>query len=279
MLQTADFPYDDPWSELTRRVVGDLRDAGALDGQHFLEAGLGDARNALLALDFGDGGAERLTGIELDEWRLKAARYNLKGTRIDPGRIALYQGDIIEWLQGDDEPIAGWSLACLPQAPHEATENDADGYQDFDTLEAFYELPLGDHTADVYGLTLNAAYLAALRKRAASDDLNALVTLSDRVPRHVFKELFAATGWAVSDVHTATEPVQQDPDTGVEWTVPFDDGKRFYERDADGLFVPLPAPLAEYERRKSLEDHGEEARDHLNVYHGLSVYHLKPVWR
>jgi hypothetical protein len=278
--ETADFPYDDPWSELTRRVVTDLRVAGAFDGQPFFEAGLGDARNALLALDLGTGtGAERVTGIELDDWRLEAAARNLSAAGIEDGRSDLHLSDVVEWLSADDARLSGWGLACLPQAPREATENDADGYQDFGTLEVYHEIPLGDADVDTYGLTLNAAFLDRLRQRVEPGDFDALVTLSGRVPVEVLRELFAETGWKVADVHTAEQPVQQDPDTGVGWTIPFDDGERFKERNPDGSFSPLRALHAEARRRSGLTVvHGDDhaAREALNVYHDLSVFHLQP---
>lgn len=273
--ETADFPYDDPWSELTRGVVRDLNEAGAFDGRNFLEAGLGDARNALLALDLGNGGADKLTGIELDDWRLAAASRNLAAVGIAAERVDLHQTDVVEWLTSDTSPIRGWSLACLPQAPREATENDADGYQDLDSLDRYHGVSLGEHDIDTYGLTLNAAYLGALRERAVLGDSEALVILSGRVPRGVLKELFTKTGWAIANVHNTFEPIQQDPDTGIGWTIPFDDGRRFQEKDGEGKFVPITAEEAEARREESLV-HGEEAREQLNVYHELSAYHLHP---
>lgn len=275
--ETADFPYDDPWSTLTRRVVNELREAGQLDGRDFLEAGLGDGRNALLALDMGEGGASRLTGIELDDWRLAAAARNLTAAGVDPDRVDLHQTDIVEWLQSGDHFIRGLSLACLPQAPRSATENDADGYQDLDSLGPFHDVKIEGHTVDEYGLTLNAAYLGALRRRVIPDgDSTALVTLSDRVPRTVLERLFDKTGWKIFDVHQAEEPVQQDPDTGIGWIIRFDDGERFQKKDEEGQFVPISAMEAETRRQESLAYAGAEARDLLNVYHGLSVYHLYP---
>lgn len=277
LRETSDFPLDDPWSEHTRSVISGLKEEGRFDGRDFFEAGLGDGRNALLALDVaGEGGADRLTGIELDDWRLAAAVHNLTTAGIDPGRVELRQADVVEWLRADDRPIRGWSLACLPQAPRSATENDADGYQEFDTLTPYHATALGDHDIDTYGLTLNAAYLDALRARAVPGELDALLTMSDRVPPDVLRELFAKTGWKVAEVYPAEQPVQQDPDTGIDWTIVFDDGERFHEKDPEGRFVPIRALVAEARRRSGLLADGDGARETLNVYHGLSVYHLQP---
>lgn len=277
VLETGDFPFDDPWSTLTRQVVSGLREEGAFDGQDFLEAGIGDGRNTILAADLGEGGAQTLTGIELDNWRLDLARHNLSLVGLDSGRLALHRGDIVEWLESGDQPIEGWSLACLPQAPGFAAENDADGYdEEAGSLERFHGMELGEYDVDTYGLTLNAAYLAALRSRIASGNFNALLTLSDRVPSGVLEELFTKTGWKIAETYAADEPVQQDPDTSVGWTIIFDDGERFRERDVNGDFVPLRALVAETRRRSGLLVHGDHARDDLNVYHGLSVYRLHP---
>lgn len=275
--ETADFPREDPWSELTREVIEGLKRDGRFDGQNFFEAGLGDGRNALLALDIaGEGGASRLTGIELDDWRLAAAARNLTVAGVDPDRLNLHQADVVEWLQADGHAIRGWSLACLPQAPRIATENDADGYQEFHSLDPFHGMTLEGRSVDTYGLTLNAAYLTALRRRAEPGDLNALLTLSDRVPPTVLNQLFANTGWEIAEIYPSEEPVQQDPDTGIGWIASFDDGERFHEKDGDGQFAPIPVQVAEARRRSSLVTYGEEARDQLNVYHGLAVYHLQP---
>lgn len=275
--QTLDFPYDDPWSEHTRRVVDALRAGGEFDGRPFLEAGIGDGRNALLAIDLGEGGAERVTGVELDDWRLELAIDNLAAAGIDGGRIALHEGDIVSWLASGTRQIDGWSLACLPQAPGEATENDADGYaEDAPSLSEYHGGRLGDHDIDTYGLTLNAAFLATLRKRVNPRDFNVLMTFSDRVPEEALEELFDRYHWGVAETYQAGEPIQHDPDTGVGWVAKFDDGNRFQEKNPDDSFTPISAEEAEARRIRSLEEAGDDARERLNVYHGLAVYRLQP---
>lgn len=278
LAETADFPRDDPWSRLTRTVIANLAAAGQFDGRNILEAGLGDGRN-IFAAGFAGNTSGHLIGVELDGWRLELARENLATVGVDHGRVSLHEGDIIDWLDDSKDQLTGWAFACLPQAPGNATINDADGYQDTDSLAPFRDLPLGKHTVDVHGLTLNAAYLARLRERVQPGDFDALVTLSGRVPEPIVEELFAQTGWQVVERFEAPDLVQQDPDTGVAWVGAFDDGQRFYERRAHEAYTHISAGEAEARRIESLALFGGSARDVLNVYHGLSVYHLQPEAR
>jgi hypothetical protein len=288
LAETDDFPREDPWSELTCGYIGQLAHSGIdsrdrsnlFAGRNILEAGIGDARNVLATGFHLPGNKAQLIGIELDDWRLEAGRHNLRAVGVADERVSLHQGDVVGWLkQTLDEPrLRGWGFACLPQAPEEATVNGADGYLKLDTLEGFIDLPLGQHTAETYGLTLNAAYLAGLRERAQLGDFRALVTLSGRVPAEVIKELLGITHWSLETSVSST--VQQDPDTGIEWVDAFDDGQRFREKLTDGTLGDyITAEVAENRRKQALEQHGDQARNFLNVFHELSVYRLRPAVR
>jgi hypothetical protein len=275
LAETSDFPYDDPWSELKRGVISGLVAAGSFEGRDIFEAGIGDGRN-VVAAGFAKDTDTRLVGIELDDWRLGLARENLDALGVASERVSLHQGDIIDWLLNvPDKPLTGWGLACLPQAPRAAAENDADGYRDLGTLKPFRDILIGEHSIEDYGLTLNAAFLATLRKKVDPADFDVLITLSDRVPVEVLTKLFSSTGWSIANTHFAPRPIQQDPDTGIAWVNGFDDGFRFWEKDDRGEFVPISAAEAERRRLDSLSS-GDQARENLNVHHGLSVYHLRP---
>lgn len=268
--ETKDFPINDPWSFHTRGVIQKLSKRGVFQGD-FFEAGVGDGRNVVAA------GMEKnefkITGVDLDPWRLELAKKNLKKVGINESRLDLRQGDVISILDEmpSNEKIKGWGIACLPQAPWIETINHADGYDGLTSLQDARKLMLKDHKVDDVGLTLNAAFLNSLRQKA-DVDFNLLLTLSDRVPEEIKRELFLKTGWRVNEEYRTKEPIQQDPDTGVAFAKSFDDGKCFLEKDNDS-YKYISAIEAE-RRRKACLNSGF-GRDSLNVYHYLTVYHLK----
>lgn len=282
LLETADFPLGDPWSELLRGRIEAIADEGDFDGAIILEAGSGDGRNALAAGIWDSSRGITYVGVDVDGWRSQLARHNFDTVGVPEENALLLEGDIIEWLEISDGPLRGWGIACLPQAPEgEGTASHADGYDpDASSLAKARGIWLDDRPVDDYGLTLNAAFLQTLRAKVAEDDFNLLITLSDRVPPSVLQELFACTGWELAGEHTDENDtlVQQDPDTSVEYVEVFDDGQRFYEQTAEG-HQPITAREAEVRRRHSLENatDADAARDNLNVFHGLNVFQLRPT--
>lgn len=279
LRETLDFRWDDPWSELTRTVIADLAENGALTNTTLFEAGAGDARNAFAA---GIATANlNYLGVELDDWRIGLARENLQTVGVPDERVSLAEGDVVKWLQAGDDQLEGWGVACLPQAPQggEVAMSNADGYDaDVASLQGVRDLELGGRNVDQYGLTLNAAFLSELRSRVQEGSFDLLITLSNRIPLEVLNELFEGTGWETQSGTQTEKPIQQDPDTSVEYVQAFDDGMRFYEL-IDGEPSHITAEEAENRRKVSLEEsqNTEEARELLNVYHDVTVYHLKPA--
>lgn len=270
--ETPDFPLTDPWSTHTRNVISTVRGTGGFKG-NFFEAGIGDARNALIAGAGKNGGT--ITGVDLDGWRLDFARTNLANAGVPTDRIVLNSGDVVSYLHGlsPEDKLSGWGVACLPQAPGFETHNHADGFDpDMPSLSGIKDLTLAGHSVDDVGLTLNGGFLAALRDRVTVD-FNLLLTMSDRVPPEIRELLFGKTGWYIAGEHRTKKPIQQDPDTGVAFVVPFDDGRRFYEKITEDVYIPMPAEEVEKRRFASEQNGGRES---LNAYHHLSVYHLKP---
>lgn len=266
-VETADFPQSDPWSRFMVDTIEALREQGAFHELPIFELGVGDGRNIRHA---GISIAE-VTGIDLEERRLDLAWGNLVEHRLNDVPVEFWQGDAIELLHKwpllkRGEKIGGWAFVCLPQSTQAG--NTADGYDSHASLLAPYK-----ELWDPYGLTLNAAALSKLRAVAAPN-LRALVIISDRVPPVVREELVKRTGWIVENEFLTEEPIQQDPDTGVEYVKEFDDGKRFYEL-RDGIYQPISARVAEERRLHSLST-GQE-RIGLNVYHHLNIYQLAPA--
>jgi hypothetical protein len=131
---------------------------------------------------------------------------------------------------------------------------------------------------DAYGLSLNAAYLAALRERVAETDTDVQVTLSGRVPAAVRGRLFTETGWRVVEVYDGTVP--QDPDTGVFYVNGYADeldprlGDGFFELpDGTGSYVPIRPAKAE-ERRRAFVPGSDGS---LNVHHKVFEYIAVPA--
>lgn len=274
--ETADFPIDDPWSRHTRGAITVVRAMGGFRGD-YTEAGIGDVRNAVAA-----GAHEQamrgstITGIDVDGWRLDVARKNLANVGVPAANVQLHEGDVVGFLQDlpQGERIQGWGVACLPQAPGFETENHADGFDaDLPSLTGVRNLELSGTPVDDFGLTLNAGFLDALRSHVAPSEFDLMLTLSDRVPEPIRHELFTATGWELVDQYPTERPVQQDPDTGVTYVFPIDDGRRFFEATETHGYVPISAEEAEERRRKSAANGGRES---LNVHHHLSVSHLRP---
>ena len=273
-IETSDFPVDDPWSQHTRRVISGIRAQGGFRSDLF-EAGVGDGRNIITAGAHLDG--RKIVGVDLDGWRLDIARENFTNLKVPDERITLHEEDAVSFIKDlpDSQNLRGWAVACLPQAPGSETDNHADGFDpSLESLKNVRGLQLLGHDVDQVGLTLNAAFLKVLRGRVLSDSLNLLLTISDRVPPGIKRDLFEKTGWEVVGMYRTANPIQQDPDTGITFVENFDDGKRFFERNGGGVFESISAREAE-KRRSASEQNG--GRYSLNVYHHLSVYHLQPA--
>jgi len=272
-VETADFPITDPWSVHTRNVIRRVRSTGGFAGD-FFEAGIGDARNVVLTGAHKHG--RNITGVDLDGWRVNLAEQNLARVGIPQERLRLHQADVVAFLQDTrgEKTINGWGIACLPQAPGVETHNHADGIDStLPSLAHVKDLKVSGHKADEVGLTLNAAFLDSLRVRVQKDKFNLLLTMSDRVPPNIKKDLFEKTGWEIVEEHRTEKPVQQDPDTGVAFVQNFDDGRRFFQKTETGFYLPISAKTAEARRAESEQNGG---RDALNVHHHISVYHLRP---
>lgn len=268
-LQTLDFPQTDPWSQVMRRVIAQVRQNGGFIGQTIAELGIGDGRNIReVGRDIRD-----VLGVDIEEWRLQIAGFNLV---TGPVRLEMpvdfWWADAVELLQNlkvtGRERLSGWTIMCLPQSPEGL--NVADRYDGLSTLASYRA------EWDRFGLTLNAATLDSLRLVAASD-LRTLIILSDRVPPEIRTRVIAETGWQIEKQFQTEEPVQQDPDTGIKWVSQIDDGRRFYELVSPQQYSPISAVEAERRRIASLTS--GRGRDELNVYHHLSVYQLKPYSR
>lgn len=270
-VETRDFPLTDPWSVHTRSVISRVRAERGFKG-NFLEAGVGDGRNIATAGVLAQ--HNEVTGIDIDEWRLELAKENLLKSGINGSKLNLIQGDAVGYLHKSKDEIRGWGIACLPQAPGVETVNHADGFDaDLPSLKRVKGLELDGLPVDSVGLTLNAAFLDALRPRVNSENFNLLLTLSDRIPLSLRRELFAKTGWEVIEKFGTKEPVQQDPDTGISYVAKIDDGSRFYQKLSKGVYSPISATEAETRRKESLQNGG---RDNLNVHHHLDVFLVKP---
>lgn len=265
-FETMDFPRSDPWSLKMRRSVRRLRVENRFDGAFVRELGIGDGRN-IREIGQKINGAE---GVDVEDWRLEAAARNLvTGEKPLGVQVSLWHGDAVDYLTGHlgngSARFDGWVLMCLPQSPNGL--NSADRYDGDPNLDQYRG------RWDETGLTLNAAALDNLRQ-VASSNLRALVIISNRVPPQYRDRVIRETGWEVEGKFRTEHPIQQDPDTGIEWVKRIDDGRRFFEKAQEGLFVPISAAEAEGRRRESL-DSGLGRRG-LNVYHHLTVYELKP---
>ncbi len=263
-LVTNDFPPSDPWSRHTREVIKGIAAEGRFQNHVVTELGIGDGRNILYA----GGGLAGVVGVDIDSWRLDLASYNLRDiAQTTP--VEFWEGDAVGLLDQwgrSGERIPGWIIACLPQSPQ--AESTADGYDaDSDALAAYREW-------NVFGLSLNAAVLDKLRQ-VTYPASRTLIVLSDRIPPHIKEQLFERTGWDVENVYQTRTPIQQDPDTGIEYVAAYDDGERFYERREDGFFTPISATEAEKRRIGSMDSGAERAE--LNVYHHVSLYELSPI--
>lgn len=270
-LEAADFPLGDPWSEFTRGVIRQTALEGGFRGDVF-EAGVGDGRNVVAAnLDQTQREQDMLIGLDVDAWRLDVAGRNLSTLAL-PGTVELVGGDAVAYLAQRSERLRGWGVACLPQAPQGETLNHADGFDaNLESLRAVAGLELGGRPVDDYGLTLNAAYLEALRGRTAPGEFTTLITLSDRIPQHIRHELFGRLGWQLLHEQQTPQPIRQDVDTGVAYVAGYDDGQRFYRRDDKGLYTPISADEAEARRL-----HSAATSEPFNVHHHVSVSTIAP---
>lgn len=262
--ETLDFPLSDPWSLNMRRIIAKVRESGGFIGQEVTELGVGDGRNLR---ELGNKAGKAL-GVDIEDWRLRVAGVNLvTGPAPLDTTVDLWRGDAVEFLQQLEatgrKRLSGWVIMCLPQSP--SGVNFADRYDGLSTLDSYRA------DWEQSGLTLNAATLSNLRERA--DRLKVLVILSDRVPPQIRAKLLLETGWQVDREFQTPEPIQQDPDTGIDWVSQIDDGKRFYEWVATD-YRPISAIEAEKRRLASLDS--GTGRERLNVYHHLSVYQLSP---
>lgn len=261
-IQTSDFPVSDPWSKFLRANIEDLRRRGFFRGKEINEGGSGDGRNLFAA----GGDVARITGIDIDRWRVGVSVANIEtnGRRVDS---ELWVGDVTAFFKEcrrEGRVIKDRMIFCLPQSPQGL--NHADSYAG--------EEGLGDYEAEWgrLGLTLNAAALDTLRL-VAHRDLRTLIIFSGRIPDEVLNSLFNRTGWEVERKATTKEPIQQDPDTGISYVIPVDDGRRFFEKNPDGRYLYISALEAEKRRDESFRS--GLGRRALNVYHDLTVFQLK----
>ncbi len=263
-LETLDFPKEDPWSLSMRGVIAQVRNEGGFRGQHALELGIGDGRNAQeLGPD-----VKSVVGVDIESWRLEVAGYNLvTGPARIKSPVELWRGDAVEFLRdlkviGRDK-LEGRVIMCLPQSPDGA--NATDKYNGSVALNDF-------RTAyDKYGLTLNAAVLDVLRP-IVDKDLVLYAIVSDRVIPQAKQDMFRRTGWQVLREFRTDDPVQQDPRTGVHWVRYVDDGRRFFEKNPDNRFTPISAIEMENRRVESMAS--GSFREGLNGYHYLTVHEL-----
>ena len=264
-IETLDFPLHDPWSLFMRGVVARVRQRRGFEGQLVTELGIGDGRNIREA----GRGVKEVLGVDIEEWRLKAAGVNLV---TGPARleipVELWRAEAVEFLRNfgtiGRHRLSGWAFMCLPQSP--SGLNFADRYDGSLTLNSYHA------DWDRSGLTLNAGALDNLRKVAG--DLRTLIILSDRVPADIRIRLINQTGWQIERQVQTSEPIQQDPDTGIGWVSQIDDGGRFYELVAPKQYSSISATEAEKRRLESLVS--GLGRDRLNVFHHLTVYQLRP---
>ncbi len=215
-----------------------------------------------------------VAGIDVESWRLDAALVNIKNSNRDGALSIPIHAHALEYLdlcKENTETISGRGIMCLPQSPQ--GENAADRYDVKDGNRISEILGLYDGEWGRYGLTLNAAVLAELKK-VAHRDFRQVVILSDRVPEDIRKEMISATGWNIEESFQTDEPIQQDPDTPIGWVTEFDDGERFWGKNGN-QYTSISAGDAEERRQASVDQ--KLGRDALNVYHHLSIYVLAPV--
>lgn len=276
---TGDFPPSNFWSTTKGAVIDIRRDRGDFNGRSGREDGFGDARNLFRAgvhHEVNRNGVH-FTGLDLDGWRAALGFWNLKAANVPEDRLTILVGGAVNDLlaRGSDGAIQGWNLACLPQAPEYETDNHADGIDSAkDNLEGANNLVLGPFSVEQYGLTLNAAYLRALREAVKEDGTDVQVTLSGRVPASVRSRLFSETGWRVEEIWRTREQGLQDWDTGVSHVDLFSrdlnplDGEGFFERTPGGLFRAITPTVAEERRVRDGQD--------LNVHHHVFEYLAVP---
>lgn len=291
LIQSAgDFGVHDRWSVHKREVITRRRqrgEKGDFAGRNGYEDGIGDGRNFLVAGIHHETSmkGEHYTGIDLDAWRAVLAHENLLASGVPEDRLTILVGAAVNNLlaTGQHEVRDGWNLACLPQAPGLEAASTADGIDETrDNLNGAKGLVLGPFNVDQYGLSLNAAYLRALRA-IVSDGSDVQVTLSGRQPSDVRDNLFAQTGWDVREVYATKTPVRQDYDTGVAYVAPFaqeldlDRGDGFFEQRPDFSFHRITPKEAEDRRGVFVEalahhEEGDPPLSPLNVYHNVYEY-------
>jgi hypothetical protein len=264
-LETTDFPISDPWSQKMMSTIHDLRGDGFFTDLPVLELGVGDGRETIQAAQ----DTTDITVVDLEGWRLNLALKNFKQhEKIMAQPITAFEGDAVallqEWDTVNPGKRIGTVIACLPQSLE--GENAADTIKDNPRLDPYRD------QWDEHGLTLNAAALDALQQHSEGAS-RVLLMLNHRIQSKYRLAMIQETGWEVVDRYKTEFPIQQDPDTGVERTIKNDDGRRFYERQNSGLYVPISAAEAEARRKNSIAD--GKGREELNVLHHLSVYDLK----
>jgi len=283
--ETPDFDTKDPWSILSRAAIEILWTEGAFGGSYF-EGGFGDGRLSVAAGIFVKSALnniETITGVDLDGWRLDLARQNLEQGEIPAGKYHLIENDVIAFIQALPFPntvLTDYGVACLPQVPIGETQNHADGIKPTSAILPYVNKQILDTTANALGYSLNYALLAELRQKV-EPDFNLLLTLSGRIPLQYRNEMYQRTGWTVVRRFRTEEPILQDIDTGITHTIPFDDGRRFYEKGSNGIFSPISAQEAE--RRRAMEEKRlripnlKKKYAQHNVFHHVSVDVLQPV--
>ncbi|MBI4973328.1 hypothetical protein HZC27_01830 [Candidatus Roizmanbacteria bacterium] len=275
LITTFDFTDVDPWF----RLLADYNEAHPkqFTGRTYLELGIGGGLQAVAALT----GLEKrldlppitkITGIDIDAWRLNIAAQNLD--RFSRTPYTLYQGDAVRWIEEQQEKIIDTAaIMCLPQAPLPKSATLRDGHDS--TADTYHEelLPKFAQKYNRWGLGLNAAVLGALIKHVGNNtDVSAV--FSGRVPENVIRDMVYELGWKIVNVVQTAEPIQQDPDTDISYVGKYAEESYedlFYEKLPGGKFGPIQADEAE--RRLRLAD---KSRDNFNVYHHVAVWHLEP---
>lgn len=260
-----DFPLTDPWSrDGMRKAIGILKKKHWFSDS-IMELGIGDARNILTV----GNGIKSIVGVDLEEWRVKIASYNLSHD--------VYLKSVTRHLFADD------AVAFINKLPKRITTKAINKFPDRIIIILPQSLG-GVNTADrffhhkiysgyepqwgKFGLSLNAAVLGSLSS-ICPKSTEVLTVYSGRIPNNIVTNMINKTGWQIKETVIKTI-VQQDPDTYINWMIGkvTDSGKLFQDSEGHGLTI------VEADRRIHMAL-GE--RKKLDVYHELFVYLLELI--